>query len=55
MLIFSEQHLAWAVLAFIHILMLPLVLDALWREGRPPQPPASPSGGFPLVADRPAD
>lgn len=54
-LIFSEQHLAWAVLAFIHILMLPLVLDALWREGRPPQQPASPSGGFPVVADRPVD
>jgi hypothetical protein len=54
-LIFSEQHLAWAVLAFIHILMLPLTLDALWREGRPQPQIQGPAGGFPVVPDRPAD
>jgi Gpi18-like mannosyltransferase len=54
-LIFSEQHLAWAVLAFIHILMLPLVLDALWREGRPAQQQPSPASGFPMAESGSAD
>ena len=49
-LIGREQHYAWAVLAFVHILMLPLAIDALWREGRPQS--MAPQGGFPVAASQ---
>lgn len=54
-LIFSERHITWAFLAVIHILMLPLTVDALWREGRSSRQGAVPPGGFPVSAPGRAD
>ena len=31
MFIFNERHITWAFLAVIHVLMIPLTIEALWR------------------------
>lgn len=46
-LIFSEWHITWSFLALLHILMVPLLVDALWREGRAQAAAAAPPGAFP--------
>lgn len=47
--IWGEMQATWTIFAVIHVLMVPLTIEALWREGRPPGVQAS-SGGFPVMA-----
>lgn len=51
--IHGERHGTWVIFAVVHVLMLPLTLEALWREGRRPAAPtgaAPPAGGaFPTL------
>ena len=46
-----ERHMEWTIFAVIHVLMLPLVLQALWRQGSgAAEPTPGAAGGFPLAS-----
>jgi hypothetical protein len=55
MFIFNERHVTWAFLAVIHMLMLPLTVEALWREGQVRAGGAAPPGAFPVSMPEQAD
>lgn len=51
----AERHWEWTIFAVIHVLMLPLTIQALWRLGSAaPQEDATLPGGFPVASAAPA-
>lgn len=47
--IYSEMQATWTLFAIIHALMVPLMIDALWREDLCRKGPRGPSAGFPVA------